>query len=91
MSDNYPRVNKDMGATPDDKFNIYVVTDGTSTYAEISQEGTFGREPIGIGVARRRKGDKRREDVGMRLAVGRAMKVAVERIENALNKKGYTL
>ena len=90
MSDKAPQVSEEIGFSDETKVRIF--TDGTSTVAEVVQDGgMFGDSVRGRGVARRRKGDKRREEIGASLAVGRAFRDAAERIERGLNREGYTL
>lgn len=85
-----PAVSHDMAYSDETKIRIF--TDGTSTVAEVVQiDHTFGDLVRGRGVARRRKGDKRREGIGTSLAVGRALRDAAQRIEEALSQEGYTL
>ena len=90
MSDKAPQVSHQIGFSDNTKIRIF--TDGTSTVAEVVQgSDMWGDHVRGRGVARRRKGDKRREEIGTSLAVGRALRDAVERIEKGLIAEGYTL
>lgn len=73
---------------PDD-FHLVVLSDGTITTAEVIQreyDPYRGRSEnqVGWGVARRRKGDRRDPDLGVRLAVSRAFRDAAEKIEERL-------
>ncbi|MEU3052224.1 hypothetical protein [Streptomyces griseus] len=60
-----------------DDFRVVLITDETETYVELSAPDEFGiPRLIGKGVARRRKGEKRDENLGMTLALSRAFQEA---------------
>jgi hypothetical protein len=62
-------------ADPDD-FRVIIITDGTTTTAEI----LVRRRQLGVGTARRRKGDRRDHELGESLALERAFRVAADRL-----------
>jgi hypothetical protein len=65
------------------------MTDGTTTVVQITLHG----EPIGTGVAKRRKGDSHNNDLGMALALTRAFTDAATRyartVDEILSEEPY--
>lgn len=57
-----------LSAGPPDSVLFNSMTDGTTTFVQITLYG----EPIGTGVAKRHPRDARNQDLGMALAVSRA-------------------
>lgn len=66
---------------------VFVVTDGTHTVAEVIGSTAYGPETVGQGEAKRRtwttphgtpKGDPRNEEIGVALALSRALKAAAD-------------
>lgn len=66
---------------------VYVVTDGTLTVAEVVAATAYGPEVAGVGTSKRRtwvtphgrsKGDARNEEIGVALALSRALKAAAD-------------
>lgn len=73
-----------------DAYRITVLTDGTTTAAEITAKGPFGAPlAIGQGTARRRKGDPRKESVGELLALARTFQNAADNARRELEALGY--
>ncbi|MFD8117040.1 dsRBD fold-containing protein [Streptomyces microflavus] len=72
--------------------HVNIMVDDRTTIAEILVQNEWGvLEPLGRGVARRRKGDRRNSQLGMSLAMARALRHAADRYEDDLKAKGYTL
>ncbi|PRH79357.1 hypothetical protein C6N75_09745 [Streptomyces solincola] len=87
-----PSVNIELSGNTTQSARIAVLTDGTSSTAEILVENEYGGfDVMGRGVARRRKGDTRQPELGTRLAIGRALKHAASSYEEHLRKRGYEL
>lgn len=61
-----------------EEFRVEIAADDQSTLVEI-YEPTGGDDPLGSGVARRRKGDRRNTDLGVALAMARAFRDASDR------------
>ncbi|MGW6255458.1 dsRBD fold-containing protein [Streptomyces sp. NPDC055085] len=74
-----------------DSWEVRVVTDDTSTIAEILFADDEGPASLGVGTARRRKGDRRDSDLGWKLALGRAFQDAANGIAAELAVDGHTL
>jgi hypothetical protein len=73
-----------------DAYSIHVLSDGTTTQAEVTAKGPFGSPlSIGKGQSRRRKGDPRREDVGELLALARTFENAAKNARAELSALGY--
>lgn len=73
-----------------DSYDVAVVTDGTTTKAEITVKGPFGTPlAIGKGESRRRKGDPRKENVGELLAMARLFEDAGRNARKELDALGY--
>lgn len=73
-----------------DSYDVAVVTDGTTTKAEITVKGPFGTPlAIGKGESRRRKGDPRKENVGELLAMARTFEDAAKNARRELDAIGY--
>jgi hypothetical protein len=73
-----------------DAYRITVLTDGTTTEAEITAKGPFGAPlAIGRGTSRRRKGDPRKESVGELLALARTFEDAGRNARRELAALGY--
>lgn len=83
------QLNPRLRTNKPDETKLVVVTDGTSTMAEIVVVDEFGEERlVGRGKARRRKGDRYSKEVGDFLATGRAFKHAYEAVEKHLKENG---
>jgi len=67
------------------EFEILVVTDGTETFAQV--ETPHGA--LGVGKAKRRKGDERNSHIGKILALKRAFEDAAGWCERELKAWGY--
>jgi len=77
------------GTTTEAEVTI-VLTDGTTTEAEVTAKGPFGAPlAIGHGKARRRKGDPRNSTVGELLARARALESAGKAARRELDALGY--
>lgn len=73
-----------------DAYNITVLSDGTTTAAEVTAKGPFGAPlAIGRGQSRRRKGDPRNEAVGELLALARTFEDAGRNARKELEALGY--
>lgn len=73
-----------------DTYAVNVVTDGTTTEAEITVKGPFGSAlAIGKGTSRRRRGDKRSAAVGELLALARTFENAAKNARKELDSLGY--
>lgn len=73
-----------------DAYTITVLSDGTTTSAEVTVKGPFGTPlRIGGGQSRRRKGDPRRGDVGELLALARTFENAAKNARSELDALGY--
>lgn len=73
-----------------DTYEINVVTDGTTTEAEVTVKGPFGAAlAIGRGKSRRRKGDPRKNQVGEILALARTFESAAKNARAELSALGY--
>jgi hypothetical protein len=72
-------------------FELYVLSDGTLTTAEIvyRERGYHNGRLIGRGEARRRPGDPRDRDLGETIAMQRAFQDAAFRLGRALSDLGY--
>lgn len=78
---------------PDD-YKILALSDGTVTQVEIVQRipSDFGSPKwyrVGLGISKRKKGDRRNADLGMLLAAERAFRDAAEEIHKQLVAQGY--
>lgn len=66
-----------------------MTTDGTYTHCFIETVDEWGEYyPIGIGLAKRRKGDRRDVNIGTRLALRRAFQDAIEGVSKDLKALG---
>lgn len=73
-----------------DAYDINLLTDGTTTTAEVTAKGPFGAPlTIGRGTARRRKGDPRNTPVGELLALARTFEDAGRNARKELEALGY--
>jgi hypothetical protein len=73
-----------------DAYRITVLSDGTTTEAEITAKGPFGSPlAIGKGKSRRRKGDTRHDGVGELLALARTFESAAKNARAELAALGY--
>lgn len=73
-----------------DAYNITVLSDGTTTAAEVTAKGPFGAPlAIGKGQSRRRKGDQRHDSVGELLALARTFEDAAKNARTELAALGY--
>jgi hypothetical protein len=73
-----------------DAYRITVLSDGTTTAAEVTAKGPFGAPlAIGQGQARRRKGDPRKDSVGELLALARTFENAAKNARAELAAMGY--
>lgn len=73
-----------------DAYNIVLLTDGTTTEAEITAKGPFGAAlAIGRGKSRRRKGDPRNPAVGELITLARAFENAAANAREELAAMGY--
>jgi hypothetical protein len=73
-----------------DAYNIIVLSDGSTTEAEITAKGPFGAPlAIGRGASRRRKGDPRNPAVGELLALARTFENAGKNARKELAALGY--
>lgn len=73
-----------------DAYRITLLTDGTTTAAEITAKGPFGAPlAIGKGQSRRRKGDTRNDGVGELLALARTFEDAAKNARAELAALGY--
>jgi hypothetical protein len=73
-----------------DAYNIVVLSDGSTTAAEITAKGPFGAPlAIGKGESRRRKGDPRNPAVGELLALARTFEDAGRNARKELEALGY--
>lgn len=73
-----------------DCYKVVVLSDGTTTTAEViaTDHRAFGSSvsyQVGLGTARRRKGDPRDPDLGARLAIARAFRDAAEHVEKTID------
>lgn len=73
-----------------DAYDITVLSDGSTTAAEITAKGPFGAPlAIGKGESRRRKGDPRNPAVGELLALARTFEDAGRNARKELAALGY--
>lgn len=73
-----------------DAYGIVVLSDGTTTEAEVTAKGPFGTPlAIGRGKSRRRKGDPRNAPVGELLALARTFESAAKNARSELAALGY--
>lgn len=73
-----------------DAYRITVLSDGSTTEAEITAKGPFGAPlAIGKGTSRRRKGDPRNPAVGELLALARTFENAGKNARRELEAMGY--
>lgn len=73
-----------------DAYDIIVLSDGSTTEAEITAKGPFGAPlAIGHGTSRRRKGDPRNPAVGELLALARTFENAGRNARKELEAMGY--
>lgn len=84
-----PRPKPNLTVVDPDDYKIIVLADGTTTSVEIVQSDIHpfsGRVDysLGSGVARRRKGDPRDPELGIKLAMARAFQNAAEKIVETL-------
>jgi hypothetical protein len=75
----YPTRN--MHCSPGDAIKVTSMTDGTTSVVQLLLYG----EPIGTGIAKRRKGDERNDEIGMSLALTRAFTDAATRYAATLD------
>lgn len=77
-------------ATNDFDYHVRVVQDGTRTVAELyegkAEDHYDWQKPIGVGHAVRRKGEKRKPNVGATLAMSRALQNAADNAKDAAEK-----
>jgi hypothetical protein len=71
-------------SNPSHEFSVTVLSDGTRTTAEITQAAGFQHFRVGFGEARRKKGDRRDQTLGVRLALMRAFRNAADQIEEMI-------
>lgn len=79
----HPYIRPDEMGSSTRQLTIRIVQDGTRTVAEIyNGDETVARfaDPMGVGHAIRRKGDKRNPGLGVALAIARAFESASEGI-----------
>ncbi len=62
----------ELGAT-NCRYKVKIITDGTRTIAEVYSKEQGDANPIGVGHAVRREGDKQNPTIGVGLATGRAL------------------
>lgn len=87
-----PHINPEVQANFSQKVAVQIVTDGTSTRAELLVENHAGvMEPVGTGVARRRRGDRRDSQAGLTLAFARALGDAYGTYRTLLADQGYVV
>lgn len=80
-----------LKSLPESAVKVFVLTDGTSTVAEITVDNQYGYpETVGVGTSKRRtwttphgrsKGDPRNPEIGVALAMSRAFKAAADHFE----------
>lgn len=73
-----------LSSNPSHEFGITILSDGTRTTAEITQTNGFQHFRVGFGEAKRKKGDRRDESLGVRLALMRAFRNAADRVEEMI-------
>lgn len=75
-------------------YRVIALSDGTLTQVEIIQRipSDFGSPKwyrVGLGTAKRRKGDRRNPDLGALLAAERAFRDAADQIKRQLTEQGF--
>lgn len=76
VRDNEPTVPGDWPGSDELSFTVKLDADDRTTVVEIFVEGES--DPVGTGVARRRKGERRNPALGVALAAARAFRDASE-------------
>ncbi|MFJ5532460.1 hypothetical protein [Streptomyces sp. NPDC093261] len=61
------------------EFRVVEITDGTETIVELRGTGDLAGKSLGIGYARRHKGDRRDQELGLALASYRALRDAADK------------
>lgn len=72
-----------------DRYRVFVLTDGDRTVAEITGTYKGGEYQIGIGEAKRRPGDKRDPTVGELVALTRAFRDAARMTTRQIVARGF--
>jgi hypothetical protein len=73
-----------------DAYRLTLLSDGSTTQAEVTAKGPFGAPlAIGKGQSRRRKGDTRNDGVGELLALARTFEDAAKNARAELAALGY--
>lgn len=79
--------------SPTSDYEVTIISDGTTTQASISmQRYDFLRGPgsvtMGVGVAKRHKGDPRNSQLGVELALVRMFEDAISNLKQAMRDNG---